>query len=137
MTNAAPGFDKHPNYAVTIEPRSERVQVQAGTTLLADTTRAVLVTETRHHPVWYLPLSDINPDVIATTETSTYCPFKGHASYWTITTADGPLADAMWSYRAPYDECTPLKDYVAFYTDRVDLRIDGVRVGETGPGWTE
>lgn len=136
MSNPAPGFEKHPQYSVDIEAKDVRLRVLAGATVIADTTRAVAVTETKHQPVWYLPLADVDASIITATETSTFCPFKGHASYWTIATADGDLDDAMWSYREPFDECLPLTDYVAFYTDRVDLEIDGKIQDRVGPGWT-
>ena len=136
MSNPAPGFEKHPQYAVDIEAKDVRLRVLAGATVIADTIRAVAVTETKHQPVWYLPLADVDASIIKATETSTFCPFKGHASYWTIATADGDLDDAMWSYREPFDECLPLTDYVAFYTDRVDLEIDGKIQDRVGPGWT-
>ncbi len=136
MSNPAPGFEKHPQYAVDIEAKDVRLRVLAGATVIADTTHAVAVTETKHQPVWYLPLADVDASIITATETSTFCPFKGNASYWTIATADGDLDDAMWSYREPFDECLPLTDYVAFYTDRVDLEIDGKIQDRVGPGWT-
>ena len=137
MSNPAPGFEKHPRYDVDIDAKDVRVRVLAGSTVIAESTRAVAVTETKHQPVWYLPLQDVDASIITATDTSTFCPFKGHASYWTIAAADGNLDDVMWSYRDPYDECLPLKDYVAFYTDRVDLEIDGQVQDRVGPGWTE
>ena len=128
MSNPAPGFEKHPHYAVDIDAKDLHLRVLAGTTVIADTTRALAVTETKHQPVWYLPLADVDASIITATETSTFCPFKGHASYWTIATAEGNLDDVMWGYREPFDECLPLKGYVAFYTDRVEVEIDGIRV---------
>ncbi|MGI9326377.1 MAG: DUF427 domain-containing protein [Pseudomonadales bacterium] len=137
MGNAAPGFEKHPNYQITIEPRDERVQVHVGETLLADTTDAVLVTESRHRPVWYLPLDAVAADLVTATETSSYCPFKGHASYWSVNTEAQTLNDVMWSYREPFDECAQIRDFVAFYTNKVNLTVNGESVGEAGPGWTD
>ena len=136
MNNPAPGFEKHPGYAVDIEVKDVRLRVLAGATVIADSTHPVAVTETKHHPVWYLPLDDVDASIITATATSTFCPFKGYASYWTISTAHGDLEDVMWSYREPFDECLELKDYVAFYTDRVDLEIDGKVGDRVGPGWT-
>lgn len=123
MSNAAPGFSKHPNHEVLIEPSAQRIRVSAGTTLLADTQRALLVRESRHDDVYYLPKADVRFEHLEPTDTSTYCPFKGHASYHSVQTASGTLADCVWSYETPYDECAALKDHVAFYADRVTIEL--------------
>ncbi len=137
MSNAAPGFEKHPNYQVSIEPRDERVQVYVGDTLLADTSHAVLVTESRHRPVWYLPLDAVDTNLITASKTSTYCPFKGNASYWSVSAGAQTLEDVMWSYREPFDECAQIRDFVAFYSNKVKLTVNGKSEGEAGPGWTD
>ena len=137
MNNSAPGFQQHPNYEVLIEPSPARIRVLVGDTVLADSQKAVAVTETRHRPVWYLPREDVIENLLSATDTSTHCPFKGDASYWSVTTEDGTLDDVMWSYLTPYDECLALQGYVSFYTDRVTLEIDGELQAKVGPGWTQ
>ena len=137
MAESAPGFQKHPNYQVDIIPTEDHVRILLGEHCVADSRRPLMVTETKHHPVWYLPMADVDATLIESTETSTYCPFKGHASYWNLTGSEGVLEDAMWSYLEPYDECLPLAGYVAFYTDRVDMEVDGKRLERQGPGWTD
>jgi uncharacterized protein (DUF427 family) len=137
MNNPAPGFEAHPDYAVTIEPSTAHVRALVGDTVVADTQSALSVTESRHRPVWYLPLADVDQTLLTRTDTSTYCPFKGHASYWSIKTPDASLDDALWGYEAPFDECAPLVGYVAFYTDKVALEVDGAPLESTGPGWTD
>ena len=133
---SAPGFEKHPNYEVQIDPRSERIRILAGDSVLLDTSKPLLVTETKHHPVWYLPLADADQSLLQSTDHSTYCPFKGNASYYSIVTADQKLENAVWSYQDPYMECLPLKEYLSFYTDRVSLEIDGELQDTQGPGWS-
>lgn len=134
MSNSAPGFDAHADYEVNIEPSSARVRVMVGETLVADTVAALAVSETRHQPVWYLPMSDVDQSLLTRTQTSTYCPFKGHASYWNIAAGDKELKDAIWSYETPFDECLPLAGYVAFYTDQVVLEVDGKPSGSVASG---
>jgi len=136
MANPAPGFEQHPNYAVDITPRQTEVVVRIGDQEIARSRRAVLVEETKHRPVWYLPLQDVDQNLIKATDTSTYCPFKGHASYWSVITADGTVDDAVWAYMDPYDECEPLRGYASFYTNKVDLYVDGDLSNKDGPGWT-
>lgn len=133
----APGFEKHPDYQVDITASDRHVRVLVGDCVIADTRNALAVQESKHHPVWYLPLADVNTDLLTATETSTYCPFKGQASYWSIHTPQEELTDAVWSYRSPYSECLALQDYVGFYTDKVVMEIDGEREGADGPGWSD
>jgi uncharacterized protein (DUF427 family) len=137
MSNQAPGFEAHPNYEVKIEPSSAHVRALVGDTVVADTKAALAVTESRHRAVWYLPMTDVDQALLTRTDTSTYCPFKGHASYWSIATPDVNLEDAVWSYEAPFDECQPLTGYVAFYTDKVALEVDGEPLESVAPGWTD
>ncbi len=136
MANPAPGFEQHPNYAVSILPQDSEVVVRIGNTEIARSQRSVLVEETKHRPVWYMPLEDVNQALISATDTDTYCPFKGHASYWSVHTEDGPVTDAIWAYMDPYDECEPLRGYASFYTNKVDLYVDGELANKDGPGWT-
>ena len=137
MSNSAPGFEAHPNHEVKIEPRSAHVRALVGEAVIADTKAALAVTESRHRPVWYLPLADVDQTLLTRTDTTTYCPFKGHASYWSIGTPDVSLQDAVWGYETPFDECQPLAGYVAFYTDKVALEVDGEFLESAAPGWTD
>lgn len=137
MSQPAPGFIKHPDYEVNIEPSQGHVRILVGTNVVADTHNALAVTESRHNPVWYLPMADVHRSLLRPSETSTYCPFKGHASYWSIITPDQELPDSVWGYEQPFAECEPLLEHVAFYTDRVTLEIDGVVQADKGPGWSQ
>ncbi len=114
---------KIPDYAVTHRLVEGTVTVTCQGTKLAESNHALLVQETRHGDVYYLPRGDVNMDLMTATELSTYCPFKGHASYWSFTTADVQEENLMWSYEAPYPEVEALKDYVSFYTDRTDIQV--------------
>ena len=123
MTNPAPGFTKHPNHSVVISPFAGRVTVQLGATQIAVSERALQLEESRYAPAYYVPLDDIDQTLL--TATDTYCPFKGHASYWTITTPDDTVEDALWAYQSPYDECLALKDHAAFYGNKVEVTVEG------------
>ncbi len=132
----APGFEKHPDYQVDIKATGDRVRILAGDRVVIDTTHPLQVTESRHHPVWYLPLADADPSLLTRTDHSTYCPFKGNASYWSIDHPDPALANSVWAYEDPYRECVPLKDHLAFYTDRVTLEVNGEIQKAEAPGWS-
>ena len=136
MSEPAPGFQKHPDYEVGITRTQDHIRVLAGTTCIADSRRPLKVVETRHHPVWYLPMADVDSSVIEATSHSTYCPFKGDASYWTVDTGTTQLENSIWGYLAPFTECQALLEHVAFYTDRLTLEINGVTQNDSGPGWS-
>ena len=118
--NPAPGYAERPEHRVELERRGGRVTVRFAGAVVADSRDAVTVLETGHSSVHYLPRSDVRTDLLQRTARSTYCPFKGAASYWTLT-VDGRVAEnAVWSYETPYDECRELRDRMAFYASRVD-----------------
>jgi uncharacterized protein (DUF427 family) len=131
MTSTAeksPGFEKHPGYMVHIEKSPRRVRVEWGGEIVADSTATLMVRESDHVPVYYFPRSDVRMELLTSTEQSTYCPFKNNASYWSINVpgnvpgnlTDQTLEDAVWSYEAPFEEVSALKDHFAFYWNKMD-----------------
>ena len=127
MSNPAPGFARHPDHRVTVTQRSNRVRALVVDGVVADSRAAFLVEESGHDPVWYFPPEDVRESRLIPTKSSTYCPFKGHASYFTVEADGARLEDAAWTYLTPYDECRSLAGYVAFYPDRVRIEVDGRR----------
>ncbi len=117
--NPAPGFQKKPDHEVTLTPFTGNVQVVLGGTIIAESAKAIKVTESNHGDCFYIPRTDVAMGQATKTETSSYCPFKGLATYYSF----GAATDAAWSYEAPYDEFAGLKYYLAFYPNRVsDIR---------------
>ena len=114
------GFKTNPDYKVTLERSPRRVRVKFNGEWIADSTAAHLLFETRHLPVYYFPRADVRMDKLVATDHHTFCPYKGRASYWTIRVGDKVLENAVWGYPDPYDEVPELKDFVAFYWDRID-----------------
>jgi uncharacterized protein (DUF427 family) len=105
---------------VDLEPEPERVRVRLGGEVLADSNSALLVKETKHEPVLYLPRDDVRLDLFEPTEHTTFCPFKGEASYWTLRLETRIEENVAWSYQDPFEEVSGLKDYMAFYPERVE-----------------
>jgi uncharacterized protein (DUF427 family) len=114
------GFKTNPDYKITFERSPRRVRVQFNGEWIADTTNAHLLFETRHLPVYYFPSADVRLDLMRPTEHHTFCPYKGTASYWTIRVGDKTAENAVWSYPEPYDEVAAIRDFVAFYWDRIN-----------------
>jgi uncharacterized protein (DUF427 family) len=112
-----------PDHPITIEPASVRVVARVGAQVLADSTRALTLREASYPPVQYIPLEDVDQTLLTASATQTYCPYKGDASYYSIT-ADGGRTDAVWSYREPYDAVAAIAGHVAFYTDQVDVVVE-------------
>src|SRR6478609_6763634 len=107
-----------PDHPITITPTAGRVTVQ-----VAGSTNALTLQEADYPAVQYLPLADVDAEVLVRSDTQTYCPFKGDASYYSVRTGDGELADAIWTYEQPYPAVAEIKEHAAFYADKVDIRI--------------
>ena len=124
MANPAPGYATKPEHRVDLLPETRRVRVTFAGTVIADTSAAVRCEETGHEPVHYIPEKDMRLDLMRPTEHKTYCPFKGDCSYWTIEIGSGAdqriSENAVWGYRAPYDEAVGLAGHYAFYKSRIE-----------------
>jgi uncharacterized protein (DUF427 family) len=124
MANPAPGYAQKPEHRVDLIPDPRRVRVTFAGAVIADSTATIRVEETGHGPVHYFPEKDVRLDLLRPTTHHTYCPFKGDCSYWTIEVEGGgskrQAENAVWGYRAPYDEARGLAGHYAFYGSRVD-----------------
>jgi uncharacterized protein (DUF427 family) len=115
-----PGYVKWPDYRVDLLRRRNRFEARAGETVLASSERCVIVDEQDHGMVVYFPRDDVELGLLEGSDASSRCPFKGNASYWRLPGGDQEVA---WTYEDPYPEVGLIKGYVAFYQDRVDVRI--------------
>jgi len=116
----APGYKDKPDHFVEFEPSPKRIRVMFGGETIADTTRALILYERGHVPVYYLPREDVAMDRLSRTDHSTHCPFKGDASYFSVAAGGQVAENAVWTYELPFDECTGITDYVAFYWNKMD-----------------
>ena len=111
------------DHPITVEPSHERVRVTAGDTVIADTTRALALQESTYPVAYYVPIDDVDQSVLRRTDTETYCPYKGDATYYSVVAAAGEIDDAIWEYQQPYDAVAPIQGHVAFYPDRVTVAV--------------
>lgn len=109
-----------PDHPITIEPNPKRVVVTVGGRVLADTREALTLREASYPGVHYVPRKDVDMALLERTDHSTYCPFKGDCSYYSIPSGGERAANAVWTYEAPYEAVAAIKDYLAFYPTRVD-----------------
>jgi uncharacterized protein (DUF427 family) len=115
-----PVLQPGPDHPITVTPNPARIVVTVAGKVVADTTRALTLQESTYPPVQYIPLEDVDRSLLERTETSTYCPYKGDASYYSIPAGGTRATDAIWVYEEPNDAVKQIKDHVAFYPDRVD-----------------
>ena len=121
-TNSAPVYKQYPDHRITTQPASVRVQVTFKGEVIADTTEAIQLQEAMEGStvapvVYYIPRKDVKMERLSRTTHQTYCPFKGHAAYYSL--KDGP-ENAVWTYEKPYDDVSVLREMLAFYPDKVD-----------------
>lgn len=109
-----------PDHPITIDPASKRVVVTLGNRTVADTIRALTLRETNYPAVLYIPRNDVDMSALVRSETTSYCPYKGEASYFSIAFGGKLSVDAVWTYEAPHEAVAQIKDYLAFYPDRVE-----------------
>ena len=110
----------NPDHPIAITPNPARTIVSAGGRIVADTTAALTLQEAAYPPVLYIPRKDVDMSLLQSTDHTTYCPYKGDATYYSIPGGGARAVNAVWTYEAPFDAVAAIKDHVAFYTDRVD-----------------
>jgi uncharacterized protein (DUF427 family) len=121
MPNRESLYSKYPDHRVELEPGKDRFVASLAGEVVADSERVLIVRESNHEPVIYFPRDDVRMELLDATSHETFCPFKGEASYWTIRTGERKEENSVWSYEDPFEEVMGLKDYLAFYTDRLDV----------------
>lgn len=103
-----------------VERCAARIRVIFNEVVIADTVDAWRVLETSHPPTYYLPIADVRMEHLTRTTRSTFCEFKGSASYWTIRVGERSAANAAWSYANPSSDYEAIRDHLAFYASRMD-----------------
>jgi len=109
-----------PDHPITIEANSSRVVVTVAGKVIADTGEALTLREAAYPAVQYIPRRDVDMAALTRSEHTTYCPYKGDASYYSIPAGGDRSLNAVWTYETPFAAMAQIKDYVAFYPDRVD-----------------
>jgi uncharacterized protein (DUF427 family) len=121
------GHLRDPYHRVDVRRSSRHVRVLLDGTVLAETTRPLLLSETGLPNRFYLPAADVRQDLLEASGTHTVCPYKGTASYWSVRAGDRKLTDAVWSYPQAEGDSAAISGYLSFLHD--DLTAE---VGEPG-----
>ena len=109
-----------PDHPISIVANPSRVVVTAGGKVIADTRGALTLREASYPPVQYIPRRDVDMGALTRSAHTTYCPYKGDASYYSIPAGGDRSLNAVWTYETPFEAMAQIKDYVAFYPNRVD-----------------
>ena len=117
---------RDPYHRVDVLNSSRHVKIVVGGEVVAETTRPRLLMETGLPVRYYIPKIDVRLDLLTPTNTSTRCPYKGKASYWSVNVKGKEFADIVWGYPAPIPECTKIENLLCFYDEKVDaVYVDG------------
>lgn len=109
-------------------PSSRHVVVRIGGEIVADSRNPTILFETGLPARYYLPPDDVRLDLLSATDTSTGCPYKGVARYWSVTVDGEEHTDIAWGYDDPLPESAPVKGLICFYNEKVDIEVDGEQV---------
>jgi uncharacterized protein (DUF427 family) len=118
------GHPRNPYHRVDCVRTARRLRVEVGGTVLVDTDHALGVYETSLAPKLYVDRSAVRMDLLVASPTTTYCPYKGTASYWTAVVAGHRFEDVAWSYDDPLPESAPLGQKLSFDETRATLDTD-------------
>jgi len=117
---------RDPYHRVDVLNSSRHVKIVVGGEVVAETTRPRLLIETGLPTRYYIPKLDVRQDLLTATNTSTRCPYKGKASYWSVTVKGKEFTDIVWGYPAPIPECPKIENLLCFYDEKVDaVYVDG------------
>lgn len=109
-----------PDHPIEITPQPERVRATFNGKTVADSGNALSMQETDYPAVQYIPREDVDMSLLTPTDHSTYCPYKGDASYFTINVDGQEAVNAVWTYEEPYDAVSEIKGRLAFYKTKID-----------------
>lgn len=118
-----PVLEPTAEHPITVNPTGKRVVVRVNGEIVADTNDALQLQESTYPAVQYIPFKDVVQDVLTRTDTSTYCPFKGDAGYYSVTTGGGTVDDAIWFYEQPYPAVAAIAGHAAFYPDKAEITV--------------
>jgi uncharacterized protein (DUF427 family) len=118
--NSKPVKIPGPEHPITITPTREHVTVTVAGKSIADTREALTLEEAAYPAVYYIPRKDVDLTQLRRSSHQTYCPYKGECAYYSIPAGGERSANAVWTYEAPYAAVSQIREYLAFYPDRVD-----------------
>lgn len=127
---------RDPYKRVDALPSQRHVRVVIDGQTVADTGRPTLVFETNHPVRYYIPQQDVRMDLLVPSATTSRCPYKGPASYWSVRLGKDIFSDLVWGYMETIPECPKIKGLVCFFHERgCDVYVDGELVERPKTKW--
>ena len=117
------GHLRDPYHRVDVLESSRRVVVKAGGETIAESDRPKLLFETGLPPRPYIPRADVRPGILVPSETTSHCPYKGHATYFGVTAGGTLVEDAAWTYESPLPEAIRATDHLSFDGEGIEVEI--------------
>jgi uncharacterized protein (DUF427 family) len=127
---------RDPYKRVDVLASSRHVRVELDGELLAETRRPRLLFETGLPTRYYIPRPDVRMELLEPTDTTTQCPYKGVARYWSARIGDTVQEDLAWSYPFPIPECPKIEGLISFFNERTDIWVDGEQLQRPLTPWT-
>jgi uncharacterized protein (DUF427 family) len=119
------GHARDPYHRIDLRRTARHIRISLDGELLAETDRAIALFESNLPPRWYMPREDVTAELVPSDKVST-CPYKGHASYYSVRLKSGEVADDLiWYYAEPLIDASAIAGLVCFYNERVDIELDG------------
>ena len=112
---------------IEITSGTDQVVVRVKDTIVATSSRALALAETGLPTRYYLPAADVKMELLRSSTTTSHCPFKGDAVYWSVDIGDGLAEDIVWSYPEPFPKVEQIMGMLAFWTEKpgVTLEVNG------------
>ena len=115
-----------PDHPIIITSTKGRVTATVGGKRIADTREALTLKEAAYPAVQYIPRKDVDMTQLQRTGHQTFCPYKGECAYFSVPVGGQRSVNAAWSYEAPYAAVSAIREYLAFYPERIDaIEFDG------------
>ncbi|MGE3247189.1 MAG: DUF427 domain-containing protein [Beijerinckiaceae bacterium] len=109
-----------PDHPISIEKSGKTWRATYKGHVIAETANALVMRETTYPPVAYFPRKDVNMELLARTDHHTYCPYKGEASYYSLSVDGAKEENAVWTYEEPYEAVKDIRERLAFYANKLD-----------------